>query len=325
MYRWGIMATGGIAHTFAKAVNYVEDAKLHGVASRSLEKAKEFAREYQAEKAYGSYEELVQDKEIDIIYIATPMNCHYDNVKLCLNNGKHVLCEKAITINEKQLSELIELAKEKGLFFMEAMWMKCQPAFLKALEWAKEGKIGEVQMIKADFCNQVPFDGESRLFKKSLGGGAILDLGVYPISFATAFLGTKPKEIISNVRMGQSDVDFDCGMILRYEKAFAILSCGFDITCQNNATVVGSEGSISFGDWFFTSTNVKLHDKNSRLIEEYSIPHECNGYEYEIREAQQCLKANKRESVLVPLNDTLDIMRIMDKCRNDWGFSYNEE
>lgn len=325
MYNWGIMATGGIANTFAKAVNYVEGANLYAAASRSLEKAEQFAKEYGVEKAYGSYEDLVQDEKVDIIYIATPMNCHYENVKLCLEYGKNVLCEKAITLNAEQLKELIALAKEKNLFFMEAMWTKCLPAFRKAKEWVEAGKIGEVQMVKADFCNQVPYQEDSRLFRKDLGGGAILDLGVYPISLATSFLGTKPKNIISNARMGQSDVDFDCGIMLQYDNAFAVLTCGFDIFCQNNATIVGSKGSISFADWFFNTTQVKLFNSNSELLEEVSLPHECNGYEYEIIEAQRCLDANLKESIIVPLSDTLDIMNIMDTCRKDWGLTYPEE
>ncbi|BCN29912.1 Gfo/Idh/MocA family protein [Anaeromicropila herbilytica] len=325
MYRWGILATGGIASTFAKALNYVEDATLYAVASRNQKKANEFAEEYGIEKAYDSYEKLVQDEKVDIIYIATPMNCHYDNVKLCLEHGKNVLCEKAITINAKQLEELITLAKEKDVFFMEAMWTKCLPAFQKAKEWIKEGKIGKVQMIKADFCNQVPYQEESRLFRKDLGGGAILDLGVYPISFATSFLGTRPNRIISNARMGQSEVDFDCGIMLQYDNAFAILSCGFDILCNNNATIIGSEGTISFGDWFFTTPNVNLYNSKLELIEEVSLPHECNGYEYEIMEVHRCLGNKQKESTLIPLSDTLDIMKIMDQCRKDCGLVYPEE
>jgi predicted dehydrogenase len=325
MYNWGIMATGGIANTFAKAVNYVKDANLYAAASRSLDKAESFAKEYGVEKAYGSYEELVQDEKVDIIYIATPMNCHYENVKLCLEYGKNVLCEKAITINAVQLKELIELAREKDLFFMEAMWTKCLPAFRKAKEWVAEGRIGVIQMIKADFSNQVPYQEDSRLFRKDLGGGALLDLGVYPISMATYFLGTKPKQIVSNARIGQSEVDFDCGIMLQYEDAFAMLTCGFDIPCQNNATIVGSKGTISFGDWFFTSTEVKLYNNKFELLEEVSVPHECNGYEYEIMEAHRSLDNNQKESTIIPLSDTLDIMKIMDQCRKDWGFQYPEE
>ncbi|MCM1382473.1 MAG: Gfo/Idh/MocA family oxidoreductase, partial [Muribaculaceae bacterium] len=144
---WGIMATGKIAHTFAKAVNAAEDAKLYACASRDGAKAAAFAEQYGAEKSYGSYEELAADPNVDIVYIASPMSCHRDNVKLCFEHGKNVLCEKSITVNSAQLGELVKIAKEKNLFFMEAMWTKCLPAFLKAKEWVRTGKIGEIKAI----------------------------------------------------------------------------------------------------------------------------------------------------------------------------------
>lgn len=216
---WGIMATGKIAHTFAKAVNFTEGAKLYACASRNAEKATEFAAQYGAEKSYGSYEELVADKDIDVIYIATPMSCHYENVKLCFEHGKNVLCEKSITINSVQLRELIGIAKEKKLFFMEAMWTKCLPAFRKAKEWVDEGRIGTIKAIRADFSNAVEFNPEDRLFRPELGGGALLDLSVYPLSFITSFLGFEPKEIHSAVNIDRLGVDMDEAVIMQDRKS----------------------------------------------------------------------------------------------------------
>lgn len=314
MTNWGIMGTGRIAHTFAEAVNYVEDACLYAAASRTEEKAKAFADKFSSEKYYASYEELVQDENIDIIYIATPMSCHYENCKLCLENGKNVLLEKSVTMNATEFEELIALAKEKNLFLMEAMWMKCRPSFLKAKEWFEKGLLGEVSMVKTDFCNTVALDVNDRLFAKELGGGAILDLGVYTITFACEFLGYKPQKIHCRKRTGVTGVDFDAGILLEYENGFATMAVGFDIPCKNNATVIGTKARVEMGDWFFCTGMARLVSDSGELIEEVNIDNECNGYEYEIREAQVCLAKGLKESTLVPLGETLDVMRIMDTC-----------
>lgn len=322
---WGIMATGKIAHTFAKAVNSVEGARVYACASRSREKAEEFGKIYGAEKCYGSYEELAADDNIDVIYVASPMSCHYENVKLCFGHGRNVLCEKSITINAAQLRELIEIAGEKKLFFMEAMWTKCLPAFRKAKEWVAEGKIGEIKAIRADFSNSVDFDESDRLFRPELGGGALLDLSVYPLSLITSFLGFKPKKISSAVNIDKLGVDMDEAVIMQYENAYASFVSGFDIDNENRAVIVGTDGKIAFNPWFFCTDTVRLYDRNNKLVEESVTPHLCNGYEFEVMEVQQCLAEGLTESRINPLCDTLAIMEIMDSLRNEWGFSYPEE
>lgn len=322
---WGIMATGKIAHTFAKAVNYVPDAKLYACASRTEEKAGEFASLYGTEKFYGSYEQLAADPNVDIIYVASPMSCHYENVKLCFEHGKNVLCEKSITLNISQLEELISIAREKNLFFMEAMWMKCLPAFLKAREWFEAGKIGEIKAIRADFSNPVEFDPGDRLFRPELGGGALLDLGVYPITLITAFLGFEPTEIKSSANIGGLGVDMDEAVIMQYKNAYASFVAGFDIENENRAVIVGNKGRIAFDPWFFCSDTVRLYDENGKLVEESVTPHLCNGYEYEIMEAQKCMAEGIPESRLNPLSDTRAIMQIMDSLRKSWNFSYEGE
>ncbi|MBQ8175727.1 MAG: Gfo/Idh/MocA family oxidoreductase [Oscillospiraceae bacterium] len=319
------MATGKIAHTFAKAVNSVEGARVYACASRSREKAEEFGKIYGAEKCYGSYEELAADDNIDVIYVASPMSCHYENVKLCFGHGRNVLCEKSITINAAQLRELIEIAGEKKLFFMEAMWTKCLPAFRKAKEWVAEGKIGEIKAIRADFSNSVDFDESDRLFRPELGGGALLDLSVYPLSLITSFLGFKPKKISSAVNIDKLGVDMDEAVIMQYENAYASFVSGFDIDNENRAVIVGTDGKIAFNPWFFCTDTVRLYDRNNKLVEESVTPHLCNGYEFEVMEVQQCLAEGLTESRINPLCDTLAIMEIMDSLRNEWGFSYPEE
>lgn len=322
---WGIMATGKIAHTFAKAVNAAEGAKLYACASRDGAKAAEFGKLYGAEKSYGSYEELAADPNVDIVYVASPMSCHYENVKLCFEHGKNVLCEKSITMNSAQLEELVKIAKEKDLFFMEAMWTKCLPSFLNAKEWVRSGRIGEIKAIRADFSNPVDFDPTDRLFRPELGGGALLDLAVYPITFITAFLGFEPMKISSSVNFGNGGVDTDEAVIFKYEKAFASMTAGFNMENENRAVIVGTEGRIAFDPWFFCTDTVRLFDKTNKLLEGSVTPHLCNGYEYEILEAQKCLSEGRKESALNPLSDTMGVMKIMDGLRRDWGCKFPNE
>ncbi|MBQ7755830.1 MAG: Gfo/Idh/MocA family oxidoreductase [Oscillospiraceae bacterium] len=309
---FGIIATGRIARSFAEAVNFVDGAKLLAVSSRNLSSAMKFADEFNIPRSYQGYEEMCKDKDIDVIYIATPTSCHYENVKLCFEYGKNVICEKAVTENTEELMELISLAKEKGLFFMEAMWMKCRPNFLQALEWAREGKIGKIKMIKADFSNIVKFDGEDRLFKKELGASALLDLGIYPISLFTAFLGNYPEKITSRLFYGRTDADFDGTVTLDYGDGFATTVFGYDIENHNNCVIVGEKGRITFDDWFFCCCGVKLYDEYAQVVEEKNFPNLCNGYEYEVEEVCKCLREGRLESELVPHEDTIATMKIME-------------
>lgn len=323
--RWGIMATGRIAATFADAVNYVEDAELYACASRDEDRAKAFAEKFGVKKYYGDYGMLADDENVDVIYIASPMAQHYEQAKMCLLKGKNVLCEKTITLNGSQLAELIDIAEKQNVFFMEAMWMKFLPAFLKAKEWVKDGGIGIPKMIKCDFSNLCPFNAEDRLFKSSLGGGCLLDLGVYPITLACEFLGYEPADIISNAYIGKSGVDFDASIILKYDDSFAHLTAGFDIECQNPAFVIGDKGRIRFGNWFFCTDEVMLYDDDGHLLEHFKKPHLKNGYEFEIMEVHECLKQGKKQSNINSLYHTTATMKIMDECRKQWGLRFDGE
>ena len=323
--RWGIMATGRIAATFADAVNYVEDAELYACASRDEDRAKAFAEKFGVKKYYGDYGMLADDENVDVIYIASPMAQHYEQAKMCLLKGKNVLCEKTITLNGSQLAELIDIAEKQNVFFMEAMWMKFLPAFLKAKEWVKDGRIGIPKMIKCDFSNLCPFNAEDRLFKSSLGGGCLLDLGVYPITLACEFLGYEPADIISNAYIGKSGVDFDASIILKYDDSFAHLTAGFDIECQNPAFVIGDKGRIRFGNWFFCTDEVMLYDDDGHLLEHFKKPHLKNGYEFEIMEVHECLKQGKKQSDINSLYHTTATMKIMDECRKQWGLRFDGE
>ena len=322
---WAIIGTGRIAHTFAQALAGVEGAELYAIGSRSLQKAQAFAEEFGFKKAYGSYDELVKDKGIDVVYIATPMSSHYKDTMLCLDNGLNVLCEKSVSLNMGELDKMLAKAREKGLFFMEAMWMKCRPVYLKALEWVREGRIGTPQYLKADFCNQVKYDRSDRLFAPECGGGALLDLAVYPLTFALDFLGREPKELTAYAHIGKDGVDLSNSITLKYETAFADISSGFELPCINRAVISGDKGSIVFADWFFCCCEVTLFDDETNMVEKCEIPNEINGYEYEIREVHRCLEAGLTESKLVPHESTIAVMKIMDECRRRWGMKFPNE
>ena len=243
-FKWGVIGTGKIAHTFATALKHCERAELCGVASRTSEKAKAFADEFGFENYYGSYADFAENCNAEIVYIATPMASHFADAKLCIENGKNVLCEKSLTLNSTQTEELLALAKEKGVFFMEAMWMKCRPVYRKMKEWIASGLIGSIEYIKADFSNFIPYNENDRLFRADCGGGCLLDLGIYPLTLAHDLLG---------------------------------------------------------------------------------MPDEINGYEYEVDEVHRCLEEGLLESPLVPHSDTIEVMKLMDECRKQWGMKFPNE
>ncbi len=321
-FNWGIIGTGRIANTFAQALAGCGEAVCYAAASRTREKAEAFAQKYGFEKSYGSYKELAEDENVDVVYIATPMSCHYGDALLCIKNGKNVLCEKSAALSLSQLDEMLKAANENNVFFMEAMWMKCRPVYLKALEWAK--RIGRIEYIKADFCNLVQYDPKDRLFDPGCGGGALLDLAVYPLTLAYDFLG-EPEEIITAAHIGRGGVDLSNSIMLKYNNAAASLNSSFEIPNNNSALISAENGMIIFSDWFFCTSRAALCDRDGKELEVFDKPNEINGYEYEIREVCRCLSEGIRESPLVPHSSTRAVMRIMDKCRADWGMRYPQE
>ena len=324
-FNWGIIGTGKIAATFAQTLADVEGANLYAAASRTEKKARNFAEKFGFEKSCGSYAELAADRNIDAVYIATPMASHYADAKLCLENGLNVLCEKSVTLNTAQLNELLCLAKEKDVFFMEAMWMKCRPAYLKARQWINEGRIGQVKMVKGDFSNICPYDPEDRLFRPDCGGGALLDLAVYPLTLAMSILGNEPSEIIANMDLCRG-IDLSDSIILRYPNGtYASIFAGFELALRNNALISGTEGTIVFGDWFHCTCDVVLYDRSGNELERFGQPNYSTGYEYEVEEVQRCLSAGEKESSLVPHSGTLAVMKVMDQCRKLCGLTFPQE
>ena len=323
--RWGILGTGAMAKMFAEALRGCEDAENYAVASRSEEKAVEFAGKYGFKKGVGSYELLAADPEVDIIYIATPMSSHYDDTMMCLRRGKRVLCEKSAALNSSQLDDMITLAEEKKLFFMEAMWTRLRPSYRKAKEWADSERIGKVISVKADFCNVVPYDENSRLFRPDCGGGALLDLGVYPITLAADFLGNYPCDLKSCADISRGVDISNCVQLTYQGGAYADISSSFVSSAGNSAAVIGSDGFIIFEGGFVWSTAVTLYDKNGKTAETFDYKNRVNGYEYEIDEVHSCIRNGSSESSIVKHGDTLAVMKIMDSCREQWGLVYPVE
>jgi len=316
--RWGIMGTGRIAGIFCNMLDKLEGAEIYAVASRTLDKAKAFADKYQADTYYGSYEALVADPQVDIIYVATPIACHYDNVKLCLEHGKHVLCEKALTASSEQAKELYRLAKEKRLLLSEALWTKCQPVFRKVMEWYKDGKFGEIQAVEARFYTAATKD--HRLIKYKEQGGVLFDLMIYPLMYACALLGYNPESIHAVAIKGGDDIDIMESVHLTYANgSFAALTAGLSHERQISLYIQGTKGRLIIREeFFFQATRAELVDWDNQVIDSIDAPFDINGYEYEAMEAMRCLAEGKTSSDLLPPEDTIAALELLEKCKAAW-------
>ena len=317
--RWGIMGTGRIAGIFCHMLSRLEGAEIYAVASRSMEKAVAFGGRYPAEIYYGSYEDLVKDPKVDIIYVATPIACHYDNVRLCLEYGKHVLCEKALTADSTQAAELYALAQEKHLLLLEALWTKCQPVFCKVMEWYKSGKFGEIQAVEARFYTAATKD--HRLIKYKEQGGVLFDLMIYPLMYACALLGYDPASVHAVAIKGKEDIDIMESVHLQYPNgSFAALTAGLSHERQISLYIQGTKGRLIIRDeFFFQATKAVLVDWDNQVIEEFEAPFDINGYEYEAMEAMDCLAKGKTVSSLLPMEDTIAALKLLEKCKDAWN------
>ncbi|MDS0526157.1 Gfo/Idh/MocA family oxidoreductase [Clostridium sp. SHJSY1] len=315
-YKWGIIGLGNIAKKFASTLKYMESAELYAVAARNKEKSEEFGKEYDVplNKCYGNYEELIQDEEIDSIYIAVPHVFHKEISISCLNNGKAVLCEKPVTINGNEIREVIQIAKEKKMFFMEAMKTRFLPINQKVKEWINEGRIGEVKLLQADYGFFTPFDSKSRLFNKNLGGGALLDVGIYNVSYSTFLFGNKPKSVKSDLYIGKSGVDESGSIILGYEDGKqSQLYSAINLDTIREANIVGTKGRICVPKYSNADTAYILVDGKEEKIHR---PFHINGFEYQIMEVHKCLEEGKVQSETMSWNDSIEIMDIMDRIKN---------
>jgi len=323
--KWGIIGAGRIASTFATALKAMDYVELVAIASRNIKRAEEFARCFSIKKAYGSYEELAKDPEIDVVYIATPHTEHKDNAALCIRNRKAVLCEKPFAINSLEAEYLISLAKESNVFLMEAMWTKFLPVNAIVKSWIAEKKIGEVRQIRASFGFYAEYDPGSRLYNPNTAGGALLDVGIYPISYAIHLLEKLPKKVVSNAVIGKSNVDEQNVVSLLFEGGIlADLSSAISVNTGSDAVIIGNRGKIVVPE-FWKAERAKRFNAQGQLVETYELGHPINGYEYEAEEVNRCLREGRMESSIHSLQNTLDIMKILDQIREQWGLKYPQE
>ncbi|MER6524563.1 Gfo/Idh/MocA family oxidoreductase [Streptomyces sp. NPDC001508] len=322
--RWGILATGGIAAAFAADLVDLPDAEIVAVASRTEDSARAFAERFGIPRAYGTWEALAQDEDLDVVYVATPHSAHRAAAGLCLEAGRNVLCEKAFTLNARQAEELVALARDRGRFLMEAMWMYCNPLVRRLKVLVDSGAIGEVRTVQADFGLAGPFSPAHRLRDPALGGGALLDLGVYPVSFAHLLLG-EPDAVEARSVLSAEGVDLQTGALLSWDGgALASVHCSIVGGTAVTASVTGSLGRIDVPGGFFHPDRFVLH-RDGRDPEEFVLE-PSDGPRHTLRheatEVMRALRAGEPESPLVPLSGTLAVMRTLDAIRERVGVRY---
>lgn len=322
--RWGILAPGSIAHKFAAGLQGTDSGTLFAVGSRSQERAAAFASQYGAPRAYSSYDDLVSDPDVDAIYVANPHPYHKDAAILCLSNGKPVLCEKPMAVNAAEVREMVECARVNNVFLMEAMWTRFMPAMQQARAWIDAGRIGEIRRIDAHFGFRADFNPAGRLFNPDLAGGALLDVGIYVVSFASWMMRDQPAEISGYASLGETGVDEQNGILFRYETgAIATLSSAVRTSTNNAAVVYGTEGRIEFPTPFFMATGCTLYTGEQAV--EFEQPFLSNGYEYEAIEVANRLHAGELESPIMPLNESIQLLEQLDTLRKGWGLRYPSE
>lgn len=322
--RWGILGPGSIANSLAKGVAALPDAEVYAVGSRDRIKADIFAERHGIPVRYGSYQELVDDPKVDVVYVATPHTFHAEHTLLALNAGKPVLCEKPFTINERELEQVVRVARKRKLFLMEAMWTRFFPVMVKVRALIAAGAIGDVRMVEADFGFRTNVNEEGRLFNRALGGGALLDVGVYTVSFAQMILGA-PNRMTGLATIGETEVDEQSAFILGFPSgALAILSTAVRTNTPHIATVIGTEGIITVPTNWWKPNRLVLA-RSGKAEETIELPANEAGFVYEAEEVGKCLRAGKLESDVMPLSQSLSIMRTMDTLRSQWGLQYPME
>ena len=319
--KWGILGTGKIAKRFMQAAFYVPDAQVVAVSSREQHTADQFGAQYGVPKRYGSYDALLRDPEVEIVYVATPHTLHAENTLAALQAGKHVLCEKPFTVNAQQAEAVIQAARAAGKFVMEGMWTRCFPVVREIARRIQAGELGEIRYLQADFGFRPEFNPASRLFAPELGGGALLDVGVYPVALAFLVLGA-PTQIVSHATLGATGVDELCSMLFRYDNgAQAVLSASLQVEMPKQANICGTLARIHMpAPWWKPSEAYLI--RNDGATEHLLHPYEGDGLQFEIRHVHDCLRQGLTESPWMPLDETLAIMRVLDTLRAQWGVRY---
>ncbi len=322
--RWGVLSTGNIATLMVQDLLRSQNSDVVAVASRSKSKADAFAHKFGISNSFGSYQALCDCKEVDIVYIGTPHSEHFENCMMALYANKHVLCEKPITLTVEQATECYSLAKQKNLFLMEALWMRFFPVIKKVKGLIDSESLGRAKKFSANFCIHIPFDPAHRLYDKSLGGGALMDVGIYPLTLSQILFG-QPDTIKGTCDIGSTGVDFSNVIESTYVNGPTCAIRSSIVNGEPNiARIECEQGTINIGDCFFCPTNAII-EKEGCASEEISHYHDTNGYEFEIQEVENCISQGRIESELWTANDSILNMMLMQGLRHQWGIIYADE
>lgn len=324
--KWGILGCGIIANKFADSVKVLDNIQITAAASRTPGKAETFSNNHSIKNYYSDYSDLLKDKDVDAVYVATTHNFHYENVKQVLESGKHVLCEKPLTVNAQELKELLKIAADKNLFIMEAMWTRFLPVMLQIREWLDNNVIGDIKQIRATFGFKSEFDPTHRLYNLELAGGALLDAGIYPLSFANMVMREKPTDIKAVAEIGETGVDEQSSYLLKYSTGcIAFLSSTLNAPVLSRAEIIGTNGRITIPHDFLAAEEVWLEilDKD---IEKKQLPFDQDkGFKFEIEAASNSIRNGKTENEIMPISDTLQLMETIDEIKNQLGLIYSND
>lgn len=319
LIKWGILGPGNIASKFAEDLMLVADAELVAVGSRDLAKSEAFAKKYASKRAFGNYEDLVTDDEVEIVYIATPHPFHFEHTMLCLENGKSVLCEKPLAMNSRQVTAMTDLARAKNLFLMEGMWTRFLPTIEHVLSLINSGTIGTINHLTSDFGFAASLD-KQRLFQNELGGGALLDIGIYPLYISLLFLGV-PQKLEANATITEANIDTFCAMMLDYGASKALLSTTILNNTPVEARIYGEKGAIIMHGKFHEGRKITVSMHNG-FTEEIDLPPTGHGFYHEIMEVSDCLRKGEIESQKMPWKSSHQLIGVLDAVREKIGLSY---
>jgi dihydrodiol dehydrogenase / D-xylose 1-dehydrogenase (NADP) len=324
--KWGILGTGRISRAFAEGLKFAANGQLQGVASRSKTNAERFAEEWKVPQAFENYQQLAESAEIDAVYIATPHTEHAKNSILCMKHGKAVLCEKPFAINSAEVEKMIGQAKESKVLLMEGMWSRFPPLMDKLREILSSGKIGEIRTLQADFGFRPPTrDPKGRLFNPELAGGSLLDIGIYPISLASMVMG-RPESFIADWHCGPTGVDEQASLVLKYKNGgMSLLHSSLESQTRQDAFISGTEGNILIHKQCWKPQKMTVEFIGSGKTEITEMPFEGNGFNYEAEAFGELMFSDQKESPIMPLKESLEIMKLMDEVRSSWGLKYPGE
>ncbi|WP_096084883.1 Gfo/Idh/MocA family protein [Agaribacterium haliotis] len=311
--RWGIVSSGRIARQFASDLQYVENAQLAAVAARRLSDAQQFSQDFNIAKAYEGYDALFNDEQIDAIYVASPHSFHFEHSKAALEAGKHVLCEKPLTISSEQCKALTDIASERGLLLMEAMWTYFLPALQKAKSWFDAGKIGQLKHIKIDFGYPMPYDPNSREYAAELAGGSLLDMGIYPLAICHYFSGDTLRDMYVRAHLADNGVDDDVVLMARSAGAQVNLASSFQCRLENAAYIIGDRGRIVIPD-ACRASSCFLYELDT-VVEQYQDPRKSLGYEFEARHFSKLVLDKQLESPVMPHKLSLLLQTQMEQIK----------